>query len=180
MRATRDPALRPMGFGDVLDRVFRLYRDRTLVLFVLAAIPFALLLATGAAAITLWAVFIYQPNTSVGAPERPAPTSSPGVASVIATLFLVAGLFSPVALILGTFIAGALVDAAAAAHLGQVRAVGSSLVAGLQSAPRLFLSALALCIAFVVVEFISVLIFAETEIQTNEPVYFFAMLAFLA
>src|SRR5439155_1040228 len=38
--ATPAPALRPLGVGDILDRVFNLYRGRPLLFLALAAIPY--------------------------------------------------------------------------------------------------------------------------------------------
>ena len=54
------PALRPLGVGDVVDRVFRLYRDRPLGLFLLGAIPFVVFLV-GYFALTVWLVAIVLP-----------------------------------------------------------------------------------------------------------------------
>ena len=53
------PVLRPLGVGDVVDRVFNLYRGRPLLFLALAAIPYLVLfLVIGAMALGFAGSFV--------------------------------------------------------------------------------------------------------------------------
>jgi hypothetical protein len=149
------PALRPLGVGDVVDRVFRLYRERPLGLFLLGAIPFVVFIV-GYFALTVWLVASMLPIA--GALQRNPATdplailNNPNFVEVIGAAFVYLIGLSIFGLAIGSIIAGGVVDAAAAAHLGQPRPMGASLGVGLRAAPRIFLTGLLAFLAVFVLQ----------------------------
>ncbi|HEV8537231.1 MAG TPA: hypothetical protein VGR87_16120 [Candidatus Limnocylindria bacterium] len=148
------PALRPLGIGDVVDRVFRLYRDRALGLFLLSAIPFILFIV-GYIALTVYLVLSIRPfATSLATAANADPLTlfnNEGFLEFIGAAFAYLIALSLLGLVVGSVIAGAVVDAAAAAHLGRPKGVGASLGVGLRSAPRIFLTGLIASLALFIV-----------------------------
>ena len=54
MRGVEAPQLRPLGVGDIVDRVFSMYRQRALLFMALAAVPYlALFLVIGGLVLSL-------------------------------------------------------------------------------------------------------------------------------
>ena len=147
------PALRPLGVGDVVDRVFRLYRDRPLGLFLLGAIPFVVFLV-GYFALTVWLVAIVLPvaGTFQRTADPLAILNNRNFIEFIGAAFVYIIALSIFGLAIGSIIAGGVVDAAAAAHLGQTRGMGASLGVGLRAAPRIFLTGLLAFLAVFVVQ----------------------------
>src|SRR2546426_537066 len=147
------PGLRPLGVGDVVDRVFRLYRDRPLGLFLLGAIPFVVFLV-GYFALTVWLVAIVLPvaGTFQRTADPLAILNNRNFIEFIGAAFVYIIALSIFGLAIGSIIAGGVVDAAAAAHLGQSRAMGASLGVGLRAAPRIFLTGLLAFLAVFVVQ----------------------------
>ena len=112
--------LRPLSMGDVADRAFAVYRARWLVLSAIGAVSFGLFFFGWFVAATYAAAFFNE---------------------VDASLFIL--LFAAVGLALFTaLIAGALIDATAATHLGRSRGIVMSLGVGLRTAPRILLTEL--------------------------------------
>jgi hypothetical protein len=136
------PQLRPLGVGDIVDRVFSMYRQRALLFASLSAVPYlALFLVIGGIALSLGtqlaplAPFIETFSTSTL--TSTTPTVTPAIATAFLTLIvfgLVAGLIS--VLFLSVQI-GSLADAAAARYLGRETTVGASFRAGLRTAPKI-------------------------------------------
>ncbi|HEY6957263.1 MAG TPA: hypothetical protein VI814_00380 [Candidatus Limnocylindria bacterium] len=141
------PQLRQLGIGDIIDRVFALYRSRPLVFFALAAPPYLVLtlvfIAIGATHIET----LNQVSSDVLA-ERPL---SPAVAadffSTVVTLTIVGGL---AAILLLSVQIASLVDAVSARYLGRRVDLGTSFVNGLRAAPRLIAAAFVLFVLFCV------------------------------
>src|SRR2546422_11680885 len=119
---TTAPALRPLGVGDVVDRVFRLYRDRPLGLFLLGAIPFVVFLV-GYFALTVWLVAIVLPvaGTFQRTADPLAILNNRNFIEVIGAAFVYIIALSIFRLAVGSLIARGVVAAAAAAPLGQPR-----------------------------------------------------------
>jgi hypothetical protein len=135
------PQLRPLGVGDIVDRVFSMYRQRALLFMALSAVPYlALFLVIGGIALSLGTQL--APLASFVESFGNDPVSSnliltPAMAAAFFTLIvfgLVAGLVS--VLFLSVQI-GSLVDAAAARYLGRETTVGASFRAGLRVAPKI-------------------------------------------
>jgi len=142
--------LRPLGVGDVLDRVFAIYRARAIGLFVLGLILFVALVV---AWIVLSVVFAFVGrSTFVRLSQQP--TSDPvALLANPAFLELMGGLFVffivgwLITLLVGAIFTGAVIDAAAAAHLGQERSLSQSFVTGFQSSLRIFFAGVLVTLA---------------------------------
>jgi hypothetical protein len=136
------PQLRPLGVGDIVDRVFSMYRQRALLFATLSAVPYlALFLVLGGIALSLGTQlaplgpFVDTFSNPTFTPVTP--TLTPAIATAFFTLIVfgvVAGLIS--VLFLSVQI-GSLVDAAAARYLGRETTVGASFRAGLRAAPKI-------------------------------------------
>ncbi len=126
-------ALRPLGVGDIVDRVFTLYRSRPLMYLAIAAIPYLVLILvlialTAAFAGTLAA---FAGLLAGGAASLDRLGASAGLLVVYVALVVVA------ALVMSLVQSGSLVAAAAARYMGKETSVGAALRAGLRASPRL-------------------------------------------
>jgi hypothetical protein len=161
------PQLRPLGVGDIVDRVFSMYRQRALLFMALSAVPYlALFLVIGGIAIGLGsqlaplAPFVEAFTVTTGTPNF---VMTPAIASALFTLIvfgLIAGLIS--VLFLSVQI-GSLVDAAAARYLGRETTVGGSFRAGLRVAPRIIGTGLLLFVLLALGWFVLVVVFLITQ-----------------
>jgi hypothetical protein len=148
------PVLRPLGVGDVVDRVFTLYRGRPLFFLALAAIPYLLLfLVIGALALGFAASFVDLATAlapfSGTRPVTPTETDLlklGGIFGRLALFFVIAAL---AAIILLSAQSAALIEAAAARYLGRPTTVGAAFGAGLAAAPRVILAGIAVFVAIV-------------------------------
>ncbi len=137
------PQLRPLGVGDIVDRVFSMYRQRPLLFAALAAVPYlALFLVIGGIALSLGSQLaplgpFLDTFTTVRAGVPPTPTITPTVASAFFALVVFAVVASLVSVLFLSVQIGSLVDAAAARYLGRETTVGSSFRAGLRVAPKI-------------------------------------------
>jgi hypothetical protein len=142
--------LRPLGIGDVLDRVFGIYRARAIKLFVLGLIFFVGLVI---AWIVLTVAFAVSGGSSLARLSTPATAdpatvfANPAFAEFVGGLivFLVIGWL--MTLLVAAVFTGAVIDAAAAAHLGQDRSLGQSLGIGFRSSLRIFFAGVLATIA---------------------------------
>lgn len=168
MRGLEAPQLRPLGVGDIVDRVFSMYRQRAVLFAVLSAVPYlALFLVIGGVALSVGtqlaplAPFIDTFTDPTAAP--PNVTITPTIANALITLItigVVAGLIS--VLFLSVQI-GSLVDAAAARYLGRETTVGGSFRAGLRVAPRIIGAGLLLFVGLTVGWILLFLLLAITQ-----------------
>ncbi len=143
-------ALRPLGVGDIVDRVFALYRSRPLMFLAIAAIPYLVLVlvlvgltaAFGASLVALPALFEGDPASAIA---RLAPLA--GALLVYVALVVLS------ALVMSLVQSAALVAATAARYLGKETSVGSALRVGLTASPRLLgmgaLAVIAFCVLWV-------------------------------
>src|SRR3989442_6540665 len=147
------PALGRLVIGDVVDRFFRLSRERPLSLFLLGAIPFVVFLIAYFA-LSVWLVVNMLPlaGTFKRTADPLAILNNQNFLQFIGAAFVYVILLSLFGLAVGSIIAGGVVDAAAAAHLGQPRTLGASLGVGMRAAPRIFLTGLLAFLAVFVVQ----------------------------
>lgn len=171
--------LRPLGMGDVIDRVFGIYRARAIGLFVLGIILFVALVI---AWIGLFFAFALSGRSTF---QRLATQPSSDPAALLtssAFLELVGGLvvFAIVGwiitLFVGAIFTGAVIDAAAAAHLGQERSLATSFVVGFQSSLRIFLAGVLASIAVAVIGTVYTLLSATNNNVLIQLVLFVAYL----
>ena len=135
------PQLRPLGVGDIVDRVFSMYRQRAVLFMTLSAVPYlALFLVIGGIILSVGALLTpLLPffNTFGTDPVSANLILTPAIGAGLFTLIvvgLIAGLIS--VLFLSVQI-GSIVDAAAARYLGRETTVGASFRAGLRVAPKI-------------------------------------------
>jgi hypothetical protein len=140
-RAAEAPQLRPLGVGDIVDRVFSMYRQRALLFAALSAVPYlALFLVIGGIGLSLGsqlaplAPFIEEVSTPGRVPNL---TFTPALAGAFFTLVVFAVVASLVSVLFLSVQIGSLVDAAAARYLGRETTIGASFRAGLRVAPKI-------------------------------------------
>ena len=126
--------LRPLSMGDVADRAFAVFRARWLVLFAMATLSFGLFFFGWFFAAAAYAAAYF--DNHVVSPFAVL------LAAVMLAVFM-------------AVIAGLLIDATAAGHLGRPRGIGASVAVGLRTAPWIFLTgfpvALLPLVAFLIV-----------------------------
>lgn len=170
--------LRPLGIGDVVDRVFGIYRARAIGLFVLGMILFV---AVVIAWILLTVAFAFTGGSALGRLSTPAGAdpatllASPAFAQFIGGLFVYFIVGWLITLLIGAIFTGAVVDAAAAAHLGQDRSISQSFGIGFQSSIRIFFAGL---IATIAVGVIGVVYSIISTFITNNLILFALSLAY--
>ena len=150
MQAT--PELRPLGVGDIVDRVFNVYRARLGPLLAVAAVPY-LVFALGAGAIG----FAAGPSLAslITASSRLQGRTSIPQSELTAFLSTMADLipfFVVIVLIAVAFTvvqAAALVRITAAGYMGQQVTVGQALRTGIDAFPRLIVMGIVAVLAFV-------------------------------
>ncbi|MGH2491800.1 MAG: hypothetical protein ACRDF9_09840 [Candidatus Limnocylindria bacterium] len=138
------PQLRPLGVGDIVDRVFSMYRQRALLFMALAAVPYlALFLVIGGIAISLGsqlaplAPFVESFTVTSTPASPPNVAMTPAIASALFTLIVFGLIAALISVLFLSVQIGSLVDAAAARYLGREATVGGSFRAGLRVAPRI-------------------------------------------
>jgi len=142
------PQLRPLGVGDIVDRVFSMYRQRALLFMTLSAVPYlALFLVIGGIVLSVGSQltplvsFFNQFGT---APVSPNLVITPALAAAFAALIVVGLVASLISVLFLSVQIGSLVDAAAARYLGRETTVGTSFRAGLRVAPKIIATGLLL------------------------------------
>ena len=153
------PQLRPLGVGDIVDRVFTVYRGRPLLFMALSAVPYlALFLVIGGIALSLGPLlaplgpFIdsLSDSLSVTTGARPNVPITPVIGTAIVSLFVLGGIAVLVSVLFLSVQIGGLVDAAAARYLGRETTVGASFRAGLRVAPKIIATGLLLFVSLTV------------------------------
>jgi hypothetical protein len=130
------PALRPLGVGDILDRVFNLYRGRPILFLGLAAIPyFVFVLVLGVLTLIGLAGAFAAFGSQLTSGRTPTPEEIAGIIGA-ATIFAIVILI--VAIVVFSTQSGALVYASAERYLGRDTTIGAAFRAGLRVAPRIF------------------------------------------
>jgi hypothetical protein len=146
------PQLRPLGVGDIVDRVFALYRARPLLFLAASAVPYLLFIlvvavATFSAVSTTGFARIARliNDAAVGATPATADLADALVSLGYFTLFVVV-----VALVFLSPQTAALVHATSERYLGRSVTLGDAFRAGLRSTPRVILTGLAVFGLFIV------------------------------
>src|SRR5437773_12245272 len=115
--ATPAPALRPLGVGDILDRVFNLYRGRPLLFLALAAIPyFVFVLVLGVLLLIGAAGALATFGTRLTSGTQPTPAE---IAGIIGAAFVFGLIILIAAIIIFSTQSGALIQASADRYLGR-------------------------------------------------------------
>jgi len=149
------PQLRPLGVGDIVDRVFSVYRQKALLFVALSAVPYlALFLVLGGVALSLGSQLSplgpFLDSFSVRNGQPPNPSFTPAIANALYTLFVFGVVASLVSVLFLSVQIGSLVDAAAARYLGKDTTVGTSFRAGLRVAPKIIATGLLLFFSLLV------------------------------
>jgi hypothetical protein len=130
------PTLRPLGVGDIVDRVFAMYRAKPVLFLIVAAIPYLVFVILIAVVTAVLAV-TYLTRAVAGNPfdllANPDPATLAGV--IIGALGLVLAI-AIIALVVFSAQSAGLVAAFGARYLGREIAVGDALRIGLRAAPR--------------------------------------------
>lgn len=140
--------LRPLGVGDIVDRVFAIYRSRPLMFIAIAAIPYlVLILVGGALGLTFAGTFISIAQIASADEVTPATIERllPDIGRL--TVFLLVIVVAAIAVSL--IQSASLIDAAAARYLGKDATVGSALRTGLRASGRLFAMGIVAFLAFI-------------------------------
>jgi hypothetical protein len=151
MASAPAPQLRPLGVGDIVDRVFAVYRAKPGLFLALAAIPYVVLvLVFVVIGLALAATFIAYATTinQFVQGRTPTPAELAALFTGMATVGLVIII---IAFVILSAQSAALVAAMAARYLGRDIDLGQALRQGLRAAPRLIgagLLILLLLIAF--------------------------------
>lgn len=130
------PVLRPLGVGDIVDRVFGLYRGRPLLFLVISAIPYLVL----AIAVALLGV-AFAGTFAAGFDPTPAPFEALDPALVVSAVVFVLA-FVGLAIVVFSVQSAALVHATAERYHGRETTVGRALAVGLRASPRLIVAGL--------------------------------------
>jgi len=154
MRGVEAPQLRPLGVGDIVDRVFSMYRQKAVLFMALAAVPYlALFLVLGGIGLSLGSQLAplgpFLDSLSVRGGTPPNPTITPAVGTALSALIAFVLVASLVSVLFLSVQIGSLVDAAAARYLGKDTTVGSAFRAGLRVAPKIIGTGLLLFVSLV-------------------------------
>ena len=144
------PQLRPLGVGDIVDRVFALYRSRPLLYLAASAVPylvFVLLIAgvTLALASSFAGLAEFANALALGGTPDPAIFASAIVTFFAFILFVVIA-----AVVILSLQTTSLVHAMGARYLGRVVSLGETLRAGLRACPRVIATGLLIFVGIVV------------------------------
>lgn len=137
MEAPRAEAaqLKPLGVGDIVDRVFALYRSRPLLFLALSAVPYFLLVLiivalTVATGLTADMVELF---TALAAGETP---EVEGIARLLASLAAFGVAIAIVAVVILSAQSAALIDATSSLYLGRPVTFETAFRNGVRAAPR--------------------------------------------
>ena len=130
--------LRPLGVGDIVDRVFALYRGRPGLFLGLAAIPYLVFfLLIGILGLAFASNFIALGAFGELASRSPgSATLTPALVSALIAAMAFALIVIVVAIVIFSAQSAALIEAAAARHLGRDVTLGGAFRTGLRAAPR--------------------------------------------
>lgn len=151
MQVAEAPQLRPLGVGDIVDRVFALYRSRPLLYLAASAVPY-LLFVLLIAGVTLALAGSFSGLAEFANAIALGGTPDPAVFATAIGTFFVFILFVVVAAILILSLqTTALVYAMSTRYLGRPVTLGETLRAGLRASPRVIATGLLIFIGIVVV-----------------------------
>jgi len=142
-------ALRPLGVGDIVDRVFAIYRARPLMFLAIAAIPYLLLaLVLGVLSVTLGGSALIALAPLMTGDVSPGTFQFDRFAPILGTLLLFLVLVVIAALAVSLMQSASLIAAMAARYMGKETTVGTALGLGLRRSFDLFVMGLLAFLAF--------------------------------
>ena len=161
-RPPEAPRLRPLGVGDIVDRVFALYRARPLLFLALSAVPYLLLVA-------IIAVLTVALGLSAGLFEIFSDIEAGRTPQVegMATRIVTFGVFVLIVLVAAVVIlsaqSAALVDATSSVYLGRATSFGQAFRNGLRASPRVIGAGLLLFLGLVAAWTVLVVLMAVSQ-----------------
>ena len=164
------PQLRPLGVGDIVDRVFAIYRSRPLLLLAVAAVPYLVLflLITGLAiAFATTFLALISPFAAIASDPAGADASLSALASVIGTIAVVVGIIVIAAVIILSVQSAALIAAMSALYLRRATTAGAIFSEGMRAAPRVIFTSLLVFVGVVVLW----IVLAVSMIVINQGVF---------
>ncbi len=142
-------ALRPLGVGDIVDRVFAIYRARPLMFLAIAAIPYLLLaLVLGVLSVTLGGSALIALAPLMTGDVSPGTFQFDRFAPILGTLLLFLVLVVIAALAVSLMQSASLIAAMAARYMGKETTVGTALGLGLRRSFDLFVMGMLAFLAF--------------------------------
>ncbi len=154
------PQLRPLGVGDIVDRVFALYRSRPLMFLAVAAVPYLLLfvlIAGMGLAFATTVLALGAPLSDIAAGRVPD-LGSPSLRAAIATAVVLGVVATVLAIVILSAQSAGLIAATSSQYLRRPLTAGEAFREGLRAAPRVigagilvFLIVLVLWVAITVV-----------------------------
>lgn len=157
MNVEQAPILRPLGIGDIVDRVFGMYRARPLLFLVVSAIPYLVLAILLALLGVGFASTLALGDIGVSAAD---PTLDPELVASALTFGL---LFVIIAIVVFSVQSAALVHAASERYHGRETTIGRSLRVGLRASPRLIIAGVLAFLGLIIVPTVVILVAAVTQ-----------------
>lgn len=166
MKATQSieaPQLRPLGVGDIVDRVFALYRSKPLLYIALAAVPYLIfILVIAVATLALAGTFVglagFANLLAAGDVPDPAQFAAAVISFIGFVLFIVVA-----AVVILSAQTTALVYAMSARYLGRQVTLGEAFRAGLRATPRVIGAGLLIFVLFVLLWAVLAVIMAVSQ-----------------
>ena len=157
------PQLRPLGVGDIVDRVFALYRARPMLYLAASAVPYLVfILLIVAVTVALAASFVglaqFANNLALGTTPDPATLGAIVVTAIGFVLFVIVA-----AVVILSLQTTALVQAMSARYLGRQITLGETLRAGLRACPRVIGAGLLIFLGIVVLWVVLALVMALSQ-----------------
>lgn len=157
------PQLRPLGVGDIVDRVFALYRARPMLYLAASAVPYLVfILLIVAVTVALAASFVglaqFANNLALGTTPDPATLGAIVVTAIGFVLFVIVA-----AVVILSLQTTALVHAMSARYLGRQITLGETLRAGLRACPRVIGAGLLIFLGIVVLWVVLALVMALSQ-----------------
>ena len=138
------PVLRPLGIGDVVDRVFAMYRARPILFLVVSAIPYLILAIMLAVLGVAFAGSFASAFDATGS----APDLDPELIAAAVTFGLA---FVVIAIVVFSVQSAALVHAASERYHARETTIGASLRVGLRASLRLIVAGVLVFLALMLV-----------------------------
>src|SRR5919198_4807729 len=143
------PQLRPLGVGDIVDRVFALYRARPLLFIALAAVPYLLLVVVIAIVGVAFAVAFSGSARALSNIATATTADLRAMAPAITALIVFGLIVAVAAIVILSAQTGALVDGMASRYLARATTFAVAFRRGLAAAPRLIATGLLIFLIFI-------------------------------
>jgi hypothetical protein len=132
------PQLRPLGVGDIVDRVFALYRSRPLLFLAVAAVPYLVLflLITGVALVFAATFVAFLGPLTQLATDPTSNVSLAGLGAAIGGVIVIVSALVIAAVVILSAQSAALIAAMSALYLRRPATAGGVFREGLRAAPR--------------------------------------------